>query len=69
MKSVIYEQTTKSEKTQTGDDNEENETEKTVAEKLIITNEEGACIPGVYTPVDAISKAAAINALFPKVCA
>ncbi|XP_077299977.1 thioredoxin domain-containing protein 3 homolog [Arctopsyche grandis] len=69
VKSVIYEQTTKSEKTQTGDDNDENETEKTVAEKLTTTNEEGACIPGVYTPVDAISKAAAINALFPKTVA
>lgn len=66
MKKVVYEETTKSEKTQTGDDGSENETEKTVAEKLSMKTEDEGRIPGIYTPIDAISKATAIDVLFPK---
>lgn len=71
MKKVVYEEVTKCEKPPAGgeDADKEEEVFQTVADRLELKKEEDIVIPGIYSPTDPISKAAAINILFPKVYA
>lgn len=70
MKKVVYEDATKCEKPPAGgeDADKEDDVFQTVADKLELKKDEDIVIPGIYSPTDPISKAAAINILFPKVC-